>query len=117
MIFPTGASGANRISVRDNILGHQQARVLRRQLGILGAIHVSMRNSEQRKFVMDVLAEALGQSLTTERKVAKAELEASVRSLKLELAEVLTVVHELRATIAAECADWSTCLTRCQKET
>jgi hypothetical protein len=56
----------------------------------------------QRKFLLDVFARALGQSLAKERKVAKAELEDSVRSLKIELAQAQTVISELRLIVAAE---------------
>jgi hypothetical protein len=56
----------------------------------------------QRKFLLDVFAQALGQSIAKERKVAKAELEDSVRSLKIELAQARTVISELRLILAAE---------------
>jgi hypothetical protein len=63
---------------------------------------IEAKLADERRFLLDVVGEALGQALAKERKSAKCELDDSIRSLKLELADALTVINELRSVVSAE---------------
>jgi hypothetical protein len=56
----------------------------------------------ERRFMIEVVAEALVEKFAEERKAAKAELSDQVRSLPLELAETQTTLAELRTVLATE---------------
>jgi CHASE3 domain sensor protein len=58
--------------------------------------------TEQRKFLLAVVAEALGEHVAQERKAVKRELADELRRLRIELAETQTTISELRSVLAAE---------------
>jgi ribosomal protein L29 len=55
-----------------------------------------------RAFILEVVAEGLGECMRTQREDASAELADRVRELKIELAELQTTLCELRQALAIE---------------
>jgi hypothetical protein len=55
-----------------------------------------------RAFVLEVVAEALGEALADHRKEAAGELADAVRSLRIELLELQTTLCEVRQALAIE---------------
>lgn len=58
--------------------------------------------TEQRKFLLAVLAEAIGEHVAKERKAVKREFTDELRQLRIELAGTQIILGELRAVLAAE---------------
>src|SRR4029077_9262854 len=60
------------------------------------------RIGEERDTVFEIVAQALAQALDEERRNTRQELHDEVKALRTELAEVTTIVGELRQVIASE---------------
>ena len=60
------------------------------------------RIGEERDTVFEIVAQALAQALDEERRDTRQELHEEVKALRTELAEVTTIVGELRQVIASE---------------
>ena len=57
---------------------------------------------EQQKFLLTIVAEAMGEYVAKECKAVKRELGDEVRQLRIEAVEAQTTISELRAILAAE---------------
>src|SRR5262245_44520601 len=60
------------------------------------------RLDEERKFMLEVVAQALGEALGKARQNSRNELADEVRRLRLELCEAQTTLAELRQILTAE---------------
>jgi hypothetical protein len=56
----------------------------------------------QRRFLLEVVGEALGEYVASERKIMKRELADELRQLRIELAETQATVRELRSVLASD---------------
>ena len=63
---------------------------------------LDQRLEEERADLIEVVGLALGEALDDQREDARQQLHDEVRALRIELAEVSTVVSELRQVIASE---------------
>ena len=66
-----------------------------------GKARLAARLAEERKFLLPVVAQALGESLRRERAAAQAELADEVKRLRIEITAADETIAELRRTIAA----------------
>jgi hypothetical protein len=66
------------------------------------AAQIEMALKTERALILEVIADAIGESLDREATERKRELRDEVRSLRIELAELATITAELRAAIASE---------------
>ena len=73
----------------------------RRRIGQDREAWLAARLAEERKFLLTVVAQALGESLRRERAAAQAELADEVKRLRIEITAADETIAELRRTIAA----------------
>jgi hypothetical protein len=63
---------------------------------------IEERLETERKFILEVAAQAIGEMLEEQHKIAKSALQDEVRQLRIELCELQTTLCELRQVIAKE---------------
>ena len=63
---------------------------------------IERRLESERKFILEVAGEAIGEMLAEQHREAKRALADEVRELKIELAELQTTLCELRQVLAKE---------------
>jgi hypothetical protein len=63
---------------------------------------IEKRLETDRKFILEVVGEAIGEMLAEQHKQNKRDLSDEVRELKIELAELQTTLCELRTVLAKE---------------
>jgi hypothetical protein len=63
---------------------------------------IEERLETERKFILEVAGQAIGEMLEEQHKIAKTALQDEVRQLRIELCELQTTLCELRQVIAKE---------------